>query len=64
MIPAGAGDPLRQSGAVVVSTIGLRDFLAVLSTTWHNYGVSQSRGALPAGPMVIFVHFRLGAVHQ
>jgi DNA topoisomerase-6 subunit B len=31
-------------------------FKAVLSTTWKNYGVPQSRGALPAGPMVIFVH--------
>ena len=31
-------------------------FKAALSTTWRNYGVSQSRGALPAGPMVIFVH--------
>ncbi|HNV32137.1 MAG TPA: DNA topoisomerase VI subunit B, partial [Nitrospira sp.] len=31
-------------------------FKAVLSTTWRNYGVSQSRGALPAGPMVVFVH--------
>lgn len=31
-------------------------FKAVLSTTWKNYGVSQSRGALPGGPMVIFVH--------
>jgi DNA topoisomerase-6 subunit B len=31
-------------------------FKAVLSTTWRNYGVSQSRGALPGGPMVIFVH--------
>ncbi len=29
---------------------------AVLDTTWRNYGVAQSRGALPAGPMVIFVH--------
>jgi DNA topoisomerase-6 subunit B len=28
----------------------------VLDTTWRNYGVSQSRGAVPAGPMVIFVH--------
>jgi len=28
----------------------------VLETTWKNYGVSQSRGALPAGPMVVFVH--------
>ena len=31
-------------------------FKAVLNTTWRNYGVTQSRGALPAGPMVIFVH--------
>jgi DNA topoisomerase-6 subunit B len=29
---------------------------AVLDTTWRNYGLTQSRGALPAGPMVIFVH--------
>ncbi|MGH7875731.1 MAG: DNA topoisomerase VI subunit B, partial [Candidatus Binatia bacterium] len=31
-------------------------FKAVLDTTWRNYGVAQSRGALPTGPMVIFVH--------
>jgi DNA topoisomerase-6 subunit B len=31
-------------------------FKAVLDTTWRNYGIPQSRGALPAGPMVIFVH--------
>ncbi|HET6675048.1 MAG TPA: DNA topoisomerase VI subunit B, partial [Nitrospiraceae bacterium] len=31
-------------------------FKAALATTWRNYGVTQSRGALPAGPMVIFVH--------
>lgn len=31
-------------------------FKAVLATTWRNYGISQSRGALPAEPMVIFVH--------
>src|SRR5947199_10839377 len=29
-------------------------FKAALDTTWRNYGVPQSRGALPAGPMVIF----------
>jgi DNA topoisomerase-6 subunit B len=29
---------------------------AALDTTWRNYGIAQSRGALPAGPMVIFVH--------
>ncbi len=31
-------------------------FKAVLDTTWRNYGVSQSRGAFPSGPLVIFVH--------
>ena len=31
-------------------------FKAVVGTTWKNYGVTQSRGALPGGPMVIFVH--------
>ncbi|HSF04643.1 MAG TPA: DNA topoisomerase VI subunit B [Methylomirabilota bacterium] len=31
-------------------------FKAVLDTGWRNYGVPQSRGALPSGPMVIFVH--------
>ena len=31
-------------------------FKAVLDTTWRNYGVPQSRGAFPSGPLVIFVH--------
>jgi DNA topoisomerase-6 subunit B len=31
-------------------------YKATVDTTWRNYGVSQSRGALPQGPMVIFVH--------
>ena len=31
-------------------------YKSVLDTTWRNYGLAQSRGALPAGPMVIFVH--------
>ena len=31
-------------------------FKAALDTSWRNYGVPQSRGALPAGPMVIFLH--------
>src|SRR5205823_5239530 len=38
----------QQSGCAI--------FKSVLDTTWRNYGVTQSRGALPAGPMVIFVH--------
>jgi DNA topoisomerase-6 subunit B len=29
---------------------------SVLDTSWRNYGLTQSRGALPGGPMVIFVH--------
>src|SRR5215470_3203397 len=31
-------------------------FKATLETAWRNYGISQSRGALPSGPMVILVH--------
>ncbi|MFH1022853.1 MAG: DNA topoisomerase VI subunit B [Planctomycetota bacterium] len=31
-------------------------FKSALETAWKNYGVSQSRGALPQGPMVIFIH--------
>jgi len=31
-------------------------YRAVLDTDWRHYGVAQSRGALPAGPMVVFVH--------
>src|SRR5437660_9149736 len=31
-------------------------FKAALETAWRNYGVAQSRGALPTGPMVVFVH--------
>jgi DNA topoisomerase VI subunit B len=31
-------------------------FKAVLKTAWKNYGLTQSRGALPQGPMVIFIH--------
>jgi DNA topoisomerase-6 subunit B len=29
---------------------------AVMETDWKNYSLSQSRGALPAGPAVVFVH--------
>jgi DNA topoisomerase-6 subunit B len=29
---------------------------AVVSTAWKSYGVQQSRGALPTGPLVIMVH--------
>jgi DNA topoisomerase VI subunit B len=31
-------------------------YKAVVDTSWRNYGVAQSRGAVPGGPMVIFVH--------
>jgi DNA topoisomerase-6 subunit B len=40
---------LYQPGACAVTK-------AVVETTWRNYGLSQSRGALPQGPLVIFVH--------
>ncbi|MFT7537809.1 MAG: DNA topoisomerase-6 subunit B [Hyphomicrobiaceae bacterium] len=29
---------------------------AVINTNWKNYGLQQPRGALPIGPMVVFVH--------
>jgi len=29
---------------------------AVIATNWRGYGLSQPRGALPIGPLVIFVH--------
>ncbi|HEU4403433.1 MAG TPA: DNA topoisomerase VI subunit B [Candidatus Polarisedimenticolia bacterium] len=29
---------------------------AALSTDWRSYGLQQGKGALPAGPMVLFVH--------
>ena len=28
----------------------------MLGIEWRNYGLSQSKGALPAGPLVLFVH--------
>lgn len=31
-------------------------FKSVIDTAWKNYGVPQSRGALPQGPIVVFVH--------
>ncbi|MCI0606107.1 DNA topoisomerase VI subunit B [bacterium] len=31
-------------------------YKAVLETAWKNYGLGQSRGALPQGPMVVFIH--------
>jgi DNA topoisomerase-6 subunit B len=29
---------------------------SVMNTAWKNYGVSQARGALPAGPLFVVVH--------
>jgi DNA topoisomerase-6 subunit B len=29
---------------------------AAITTDWRNYAMQQSRGALPSGPMVLFVH--------
>src|SRR3989344_1372100 len=29
---------------------------SVISTAWRNYGLSQSKGALPIGPVVLLVH--------
>jgi DNA topoisomerase-6 subunit B len=42
--------PLQyQQGACAITK-------SVVSTAWKNYGVSQSRGALPSGPLVIALH--------
>jgi DNA topoisomerase-6 subunit B len=40
---------LYQPGACAITK-------AVLETSWRNYGIPQSRGALPQGPLVVFVH--------
>ena len=40
---------LYQPGACAVTK-------AILETSWRNYGLTQSRGALPQGPLVIFIH--------
>jgi DNA topoisomerase-6 subunit B len=31
-------------------------YKGVLKTSWRNYGLSQSKGALPQGPITIFIH--------
>lgn len=31
-------------------------YKSVLETNWRNYGLSQSKGALPTGPLVLMVH--------
>jgi len=38
----------QQSGCAITK--------AVLGIDWRSYGVSQSKGALPMGPVVLFVH--------
>jgi DNA topoisomerase-6 subunit B len=40
---------LYQPGACCITK-------AVVETSWRNYGLSQSRGALPQGPLVVFLH--------
>jgi DNA topoisomerase-6 subunit B len=40
---------LYQPGACAITK-------AVVETSWRNYGLSQSRGAMPQGPLIIFVH--------
>ncbi|MEK6826776.1 MAG: DNA topoisomerase VI subunit B [Nanoarchaeota archaeon] len=42
--------PLQyQQGACAITK-------SVVQTSWRNYGLSQSKGALPAGPVVLLVH--------
>lgn len=31
-------------------------FKSVIDTSWKNYGMSQPRGSLPVGPLVVFIH--------
>jgi len=31
-------------------------FRSVVSTKWNSYGLSQSKGALPVGPIIILIH--------
>jgi DNA topoisomerase-6 subunit B len=38
----------QQSGCAI--------YRAVLDTNWRNYGLSQSRGAFPSGPVTLMVH--------
>ena len=40
---------LYQPGACAITK-------SVVETSWRNYGLTQSRGALPQGPLVILVH--------
>jgi DNA topoisomerase-6 subunit B len=40
---------LYQPGACAISK-------SVIGTNWRSYGVQQSRGALPTGPLVVMVH--------
>jgi len=42
--------PLQYQQSACAMTRG------VLMTDWRNYGLQQSKGALPTGPMVLFVH--------
>ena len=42
--------PLQhQAGACVLTK-------SIIQTAWKNYGVSQSRGTLPSGPIIIVIH--------
>lgn len=40
---------LYQQGACAVTR-------SVINTVWRNYGLSQSRGALPVGPVTVVIH--------
>jgi DNA topoisomerase-6 subunit B len=61
VLMGGADEPIRlirfanrvplvfqQSACAITKT--------VIATNWKNYGLQQPRGALPIGPMVVFVH--------
>ena len=59
----GAGQPpetrvLRFANRVplLYQQSGCSMYRSVVETSWNNYGLSQSRGSLPAAPMVVLVH--------
>ncbi len=49
---------LRYANRVplVYQQSGCSAYKSVIDTAWKNYGVPQSRGALPQGPIVVFIH--------
>ena len=54
--PVDGSAAVCQPRAAAVSAGGLRDHANVIGTNWRSYGLSQSRGCLPKGPVTVMVH--------